>query len=173
MKTEMERRMERSSQRRDRQPSDSNDIVVKVVCKYRAELFFKISRKTKLSRLFNAWTDRMESAGGAGGGGGTSKEKDKSGAGAGPAAGNKPGMEFIFTYLGRSVDAEQTPEELGIEDGDEILAVEMMDLTKDAVRIGHGHFASLASSSDALPKDEVPPPQQQRLKKNWNENPQE
>ncbi|KAL5533653.1 hypothetical protein ACEPAG_113 [Sanghuangporus baumii] len=36
------------------------EIVVKVVCKYRAELFFKINRKMKLSRLMDAWTERME-----------------------------------------------------------------------------------------------------------------
>lgn len=134
MKSEMERRMERSY-RRDRQSSDSNDIVVKVICKYRAELFFKISRKTKLSRLFNAWTDRMESTGKA-------KDKDKLGAGMSSIGGNKAsGMEFLFTYLGRSLEAEQTAEDLGIEDGDEILAVEMMDLTKDAVCIGYALFS--------------------------------
>jgi hypothetical protein len=38
---------------------------------------------------------------------------------------------FIFTHSGRQVDADQTPEEAGMEDGDEILAVELMDLTED------------------------------------------
>jgi len=38
-------------------------------------------------------------------------------------------MQFVFTHNGRSVEADQTPEEAGMEDGDEILAVEMMDLT--------------------------------------------
>ena len=40
------------------------------------------------------------------------------------------GAIFIFTHSGRQVDAEQTPEEAGMEDGDEILAVELMDLTE-------------------------------------------
>ncbi|KDQ15600.1 hypothetical protein BOTBODRAFT_31492 [Botryobasidium botryosum FD-172 SS1] len=152
MKSEMERRLERSSHRHGKKPSDSADIVVKVVCRYRAELFFKISRKTKLSRLFNAWTDRMESAGSGGGAGEKAKSKEAGSNNPG-AAGGKSGMAFIFTYLGRNAEAEQTPEELGIEDGDEILAVEMMDLTKDA--------------------EEVPEVQQQRLKKNWADNSQD
>lgn len=113
------------------------DIVVKVVCRYRAELFFKISRKTKLSRLFNAWTDRMDRNGG-------KKESKGSGETTGvnpPLNGplkpehsaslnGQPSMQFIFTHNGRSVEADQTPEDAGMEDGDEILAVEMMDLTE-------------------------------------------
>lgn len=39
-------------------------------------------------------------------------------------------MQFIFTHNGRGVEADQTPEEAGMEDGDEILAVELMDLTE-------------------------------------------
>jgi hypothetical protein len=38
-------------------------------------------------------------------------------------------MQFIFTHNGRTVEADQTPEEAGMEDADEILAVELMDLT--------------------------------------------
>jgi hypothetical protein len=38
-------------------------------------------------------------------------------------------MQFVFTHNGRNVESDQTPEEAGMEDGDEILAVEMMDLT--------------------------------------------
>lgn len=116
------------------------DIVVKVVCRYRAELFFKISRKTKLSRLFNAWTDRMERTGGkklegkgitaAGIGTGESQALNgtvsKEATPPPPASG---GMQFVFTHSGRSVEADQTPEDAGMEDGDEILAVELMDLT--------------------------------------------
>ena len=59
MKNDIAKRAERSKAQ-DLKYREMPDIVVKVVCKYRAELFFKISRKTKLSRLFNAWTDRME-----------------------------------------------------------------------------------------------------------------
>lgn len=109
------------------------DIVVKVHCKYRAELFFKISRKTKLARLFNAWTERMETR--------ESDAKSQPSAGsttAGPQVNgtsasstlSASAMQFVFSHGGRTLEADQTPEEAGIEDGDEILAVEMMDLTE-------------------------------------------
>ena len=138
------------------------DIVVKVVCKYRAELFFKISRKTKLSRLFNAWTDRMESTANAKKGlsagaylSGSGEQKQvqaptQQGQGQGvqqqqqqtaeqavgtQANGSAPtpstsSMQFIFSHGGRTLEADQTPEEVGMEEGDEILAVEIMDLTE-------------------------------------------
>lgn len=117
----------------------SPDIVVKVVCRYRAELFFKISRKTKLSRLFNAWTDRMETTDGRKpevkgrlvNGSAKSDAASTHGAGSSAAA-VELSLDFLFTHNGRGIDAEQTPEEAGIEDGDEILAVELMDLTDDA-----------------------------------------
>lgn len=118
---------------------ETPDIVVKVVCRYRAELFFKISRKTKLSRLFNAWTDRMERNGGKkleGGATGTIGESvnglvKTDAVPTNPPEG-RPSMQFLFTHNGRSVDADQTPEDAGMEHGDEILAVEMMDLTDEA-----------------------------------------
>jgi hypothetical protein len=105
------------------------DILVKVVCRYRAELFFKISRKTKLSKLFGAWTERMERTTG------ISKKVDGVATPAGSkaedgATSSSLAMQFIFTHNGRSVDADMTPEEAGMEDGDEILAVELMDLTE-------------------------------------------
>lgn len=118
------------------------DIVVKVICRYRAELFFKISRKTKLSRLINSWTERMErggggGAGGGGGGGGGGDEVKENGAARHDAAtthysGATPGtgMQFIFTFNGRMLEADHTPEEIGIDEGDEIVAVELMDLTE-------------------------------------------
>lgn len=128
------------------------DIVVKVHCKYRAELFFKISRKTKLSRLFNAWTERMEV---------NEKKGDAKSqpSGMSAAAGQQvngtsgsstlsaSAMQFIFSHGGRTLEADQTPEEAGMEDGDEILAVEMMDLTEDPgtdeiVRILLAHLCS-------------------------------
>ena len=118
--------------------------MVKVVCKYRAELFFKISRKTKLSRLFNAWTERME---------GMSSTATKKGEKALAPAPTQPNgtaksdaaslhtisssvilamqMQFLFTHGGRTLEADMTPEEAGIDDGDEIFAVEMMDLTEE------------------------------------------
>ena len=116
---------------------DSPDIVVKVVCKYRAELYFKISRKTKFSRLFYAWTDRMDSGLALGGlttgkGGrqllsadrvnGTTKPD--------PSKGQSDTVRFIFSHGGRMLEPEQTPEEVGMEACDEILAVELMDLTE-------------------------------------------
>lgn len=156
------------------------DIVVKVVCRYRAELFFKISRKTKLSRLFNAWTERMETGAGAGmgkkgGDGGTGAGKGANGGGGqangtaktdaastGSGSSVSPSslsMQFVFTHNGRSVDSEQTPEEAGMEDGDEILAVELMDLTEEG-----------AASEEW---DDLLAPRRQKLRKNWTDNPKE
>lgn len=40
-----------------------------------------------------------------------------------------PCMQFLFTHKGRGLEPDHTPEDAGMEDGDEILAVEMMDLT--------------------------------------------
>lgn len=132
MKSDMAKRAERAKMQ-DTKYREMPDIVVKVNCKYRAELFFKISRKTKLSRLFNAWTERMES-------GVAPLGKSKAGEKNGAAAVNgidkagsatTPGsMQFVFTHAGRVLEAHQTPEEAGMEDGDEILSVEMMDLTE-------------------------------------------
>jgi hypothetical protein len=139
MKNDISRRVEKAKLQ-DLKFRQSPDIVVKVVCRYRAELFFKISRKTKLTKLFAAWTDRMETNG-AGGGkntatgepNGTSKLVNgivAPTAGASASSAGCLGPIFIFTHSGRRVDAEQTPEEAGMEDGDEILAVELMDLTE-------------------------------------------
>ncbi|KAG6910489.1 hypothetical protein DXG01_009908 [Tephrocybe rancida] len=133
MKSDLTKRADKAKMQ-DVKYREMPDIVVKVVCRYRAELFFKISRKTKLSRLFDAWTDRMEQP--------ASRKKGASmdgmnGSAASEAASTQPSgsttsptMQFIFTHNGRGIDAEQTPEEACMEDGDEILAVEMMDLTE-------------------------------------------
>lgn len=138
MKNDMAKRVDKAKMQ-DMKYREMPDIVVKVVCRYRAELFFKISRKTKLSRLFNAWTDRME---------GTTTKKGDGKAAAGTGAHlnglakseiasthswnstSASSMQFIFSHNGRTLDAEHTPEEQGMEDGDEILAVELMDLTE-------------------------------------------
>ena len=130
MKTDISKRADRAKIQ-DVKYREMPDIVVKVVCRYRAELFFKISRKTKLSRLFNAWTERMER-------GGSKKLDGKSANTVGEnhpvktelASSNGSSMQFVFTHNGRSIDADQTPEDAGMEDGDEILAVELMDLTE-------------------------------------------
>jgi hypothetical protein len=113
MKTDVAKRLEKAKAQ-DTKYRSAPDIVIKVVARYRAELFFKISRKTKLARLVNAWTARMD----------------------GDAR-----ATFVFTHGGRALDAEQTPEDAGVEDGDEVLAVELLDLTdaaaaEDAVRRG-------------------------------------
>jgi hypothetical protein len=160
MKSDISRRAEKAKMQ-DLKYRQSPDIVVKVICRYRAELFFKISRKTKLVKLFAAWTDRMETggSGGYGGGGG-------SGGGSGKKAGEPTssrlvngvmpgapvaspssagsGANFIFSHSGRQVDAEQTPEEAGMEDGDELLAVELMDLTE-------GPFEDASVSAEKQP----------------------
>ncbi|KAI5118264.1 hypothetical protein M0805_008198 [Coniferiporia weirii] len=179
------------------------DIVVKVVCKYRAELFFKISRKTKLSRLFVAWTDRMENntlaalrkagvpiagtvgagtgiqlngsavptqrngsigSSTSGGGGGSSDAASIHSNGSAHSSNATtngvsppPPMSFLYTHQGRSLDPEMTVEEAGIEDADEILAVELMDLTGPV-------------PDDA---EEVVETKRPKLKKNWTDNPRE
>ena len=136
MKNDISRRAEKAKIQ-DLKFRQSPDIVVKVVCRYRAELFFKISRKTKLAKLFGAWTDRMETrtsegkkisepTGASKLTNGVARASPKSSSGASAGA----GTNFIFTHGGRQVDAEQTPEEAAMEDGDEILAVELMDLTE-------------------------------------------
>ena len=140
MKNDISRRAEKVKLQ-DLKYRQSPDIVVKVICRYRAELFFKISRKTKLVKLFAAWTDRMEtgSCGGAGGSGKKAGEPTRTssrlvngvpGAPVTSPSSAGSGANFVFTHSGRHVDAEQTPEEAGMEDGDEILAVELMDLTE-------------------------------------------
>jgi hypothetical protein len=126
MKNDISKRVDKAKQQEIKY-RESPDIVVKVVCRYRADLFFKISRKTKLSRLFNAWTDRMESSSRiADAPPGVNAKLD----GSPPPA--MPVMDFVFTHNGRAIDADLTPEEAGMEDNDEILAVELMDLTEGA-----------------------------------------
>lgn len=104
------------------------DIVVKVICRYRAELFFKISRKTKLSRLFTAFTDRMEDP----------RRKDDNNDSVAKVEAMKEApstakshIQFLFTHLGCTLEDDQTPEDVAMEDQDEILAVELMDLTEN------------------------------------------
>lgn len=145
MKTDMAKRAEQTKLK-DVKYRDSPDIVVKVVCKYRAELYFKVSRKIKFSRLFHAWSDRMDSAmavgtglgaanattvGTAGKGGKQLLSTDRANGAVKPDS-SKGGsdMQFIFSHGGRTIEPDQTPEEMGMEAGDEILAVELVDLTE-------------------------------------------
>jgi hypothetical protein len=128
LKAEVSKKLQRT-RAQDARARDGTDVVLKVVCRHRAELFFRIARKTKLTRLFAAWADRMDA--GLGGKGRAAADAPAvsaapDGAGAPPARG---GMQFVFTHSGRVVEADTSPEEAGIEDGDEILAVELMDLT--------------------------------------------
>jgi hypothetical protein len=110
-------------------------------------LYFKISRKTKFSRLFHAWTDRMDSvlamSAGRGAASATtvgitgkgpkhllSADRPNGTARSDPAKGEPGTMQFIFSHGGRTIEPEQSPEEVGMETSDEILAVELMDLTE-------------------------------------------
>ncbi|KZO89994.1 hypothetical protein CALVIDRAFT_491062 [Calocera viscosa TUFC12733] len=163
MKTQVERRTAALMRRRDPprlgpNGAPSPDLVVKVICKYRAELFFKISRKTKLSRLFTAWTERMATAEEVA----LSQDKGKSpvvtvesGKDAKGKKREAPAMTFLFTHVGRGLEPDMTPEDAAMEDGDEILAVEMMDLTTPEVE----HV--------------IPEPKRVLLQKNWTDNPLE
>lgn len=165
MKSDMAKRVDKAKTQ-DVKYREMPDIVVKVICRYRAELFFKISRKTKFSRLFNAWTDRMEATGGKKEEGKTSVSgKQMNGTAKSEAASThtvgsnvSSSMQFIFSHNGRTIDADQTPEEQGVEDGDEILAVELMDLTEGP---GLDDF------------EDLPESRRQRLRKNWTDDPQD
>ncbi|KAI0756355.1 hypothetical protein C8Q80DRAFT_1215338 [Daedaleopsis nitida] len=165
MKNDMAKRAERAKVQESKY-RDMPDIVVRVVCKYRAELYFKISRKTKLTRLFNAWTERMETNISSTTTPSTVHPGKKglntlvNGTTVGSTGGlsSSSSMQFIFSHSGRTLEPDQTPEEGGIEDGDVILAVEMMDLTD-----GPG--------TEEL--DDGPQPVRQKLKKEWVEDPAE
>lgn len=153
MKNDFAKRADKAKQQ-DVKYREMPDIVVKVVCRYRAELFFKISRKTKLSRLINSWTERMERAetngddGSPGPMNGSARTEAASTYYSG-STNSTLGMQFIFTYNGRMLEADQTPEEIGIDEGDEIVAVELMDLTEGGG--GSEEWVSLPSI-DPFPK---------------------
>ncbi|KAH7886063.1 hypothetical protein F5I97DRAFT_1780747, partial [Phlebopus sp. FC_14] len=160
MKNDMAKRVDKAKLQ-DLKYREMPDIVVKVVCRYRAELFFKVSRKTKFTRLFNAWTDRMESGGRKVEGksfSGSSTHLSEAGSTHTSTPSGASSMQFIFSHNGRTIDADQTPEEQGVEDGDEILAVELMDLTEE---------------SGLEDWDELSAPRRQKLKKNWSDDPAE
>lgn len=94
-----------------------------------------------MSRLFTAWAERMDTnakkpahvngatVGGAGKEIPAKSSKEQNGQNAAPAASSPPMMAFMYTHQGRTLQADMTVEEAGIEDADEILAVELMDLT--------------------------------------------
>ncbi|KAJ3508615.1 hypothetical protein NLJ89_g5660 [Agrocybe chaxingu] len=160
MKNDFAKRVDKTKQQ-DVKYREAPDIVVKVVCRYRHELFFKISRKIKLSRLINSWTERMERNGGSGTDGkeNGSANKDAASTNSSSSSASSLGMDFIFTYNGRMLDAEQTPEEIGIDEGDEIVAVELMDLTENG------------GGSEEW--EEHVDPRREKLKKEWKDDPEE
>lgn len=178
MKNDMAKRAERAKIQ-DLKYREAPDIVVRVVCKYRAELYFKISRKTKLSRLFNAWTERMESGSGKKGTPGPTPQMNGTAMSnaASPSAtftASSSSMQFVFTHGGRSLEADMTPEDASIDDGDVILAVEIMDLTEgpgteELVRM----FWSAIVMRPIVTQDEGTEPRRQKLKKEWVDNPRE
>jgi len=61
----------------------------------------------------------------------------------------------MFSHRGRFLDGNQSAADAGLENYDEIVAVEMMDLTADDM------------------DEVVPVPQRELLKKNWPEHPEE
>lgn len=102
-------------------------------------MFFKVGRKKRLSALFDVWTNRMESqdlpplrktssnGSGAQVNGAPSVKSDA--ASIQSATSTTVPLSFIFTHQGRTLDASLSIAEAGIEDGDELIAIEMMDLT--------------------------------------------
>jgi hypothetical protein len=63
-----------------------------------------------------------------------------------------------------------------MEDGDEILAVELMDLTEDAaVGVAAASESGAAGNGEAKAGEweELIEPKRQKLRKNWTDNPKE
>lgn len=111
-------------------------ICVKVHCRHRAEIYFKMTKQTKFERLFNAWSARMDTSPlpsstlTTSGGGDDVKTQSKS------EIENKsetPPLDFIYTHNGRPISEDMTIDGVGVEDGDTIVAVELVDLTESVV----------------------------------------
>lgn len=122
-----------------------------------SQLFFKFKRRSAFTTLFTAWTTRMAPASppahlipppAPAPPPPTSKKAKKrlaasSSFASAPAPTTKPSVgpenAFVFTYAGKVLSGDMTPEEVGMEDGDEMLAVEMWDLTEVEVDVaGNG-----------------------------------
>ncbi|KAF8625216.1 hypothetical protein AX15_005517 [Amanita polypyramis BW_CC] len=182
MKNDLAKRSERVKMQ-ELKYREMPDIVIKVVCRYRAELIFKISRKAKLSRLFDAWAERMEKTNGRKleegsiniGGIITNEKTITTSAGTvtgvnefaktdgtnlplGLPGQLKPTLQYIFTHNGRAIEPDHTPEDANMEEGDEIVAVEMMDLTDGP---GNQEWQEKVG------------PHREKLKKYWLNDPQE
>lgn len=84
-----------TGQEEDKKPGDANHINLKVKGQDGNEVFFRIKRSTQLKKLMNAYCDRQS-------------------------------VDFnaiAFLFDGRRLRGEQTPDELEMEDGDEIDAM--------------------------------------------------
>nr|XP_043630790.1 small ubiquitin-related modifier 2-like [Erigeron canadensis] len=79
----------------DKKPVQGAFINLKVQGQYKNEVFFRIKRSTKLKKLMNAYCENQSVV----------------------------LNTFAFLYDGRLIGAEQTPDELEMEDGDEIDAM--------------------------------------------------
>lgn len=109
----------------------------------------------------------------------TSEDSDEHDDGVQPNVKTRPessGPTFIFTYNGRPISEDMTVDDVGIEDGDTIVAVEMVDLTEVAVRRAPAFLVTnipLRKWGFYQDDELVPVSQQVRLKKNWTSDPSE
>lgn len=175
-----------SSDKKSNEAKSKEPVTLKVVCKYRAELYFKMTRQTKFDKLFKAWSSRMDFNNTSNYSSTNSRSNSASEDGDEyddlvPMNGKTDGgAAFVYTHNGRPIGEEMTVDDVGVEDGDTIVAVELVDLTEVTVRsvrviltyVGRltGDFRSAKSSQD---EELVALPQQARLKKNWTSDPAE
>ncbi|GFY92960.1 small ubiquitin-like modifier 1 [Actinidia rufa] len=75
--------------------SQSNQINIKVKSQEGNEVFFRIKRSTQLRKLMTAYCDRQ----------------------------SMDVNSIVFLFDGQRIKAEQTPDQLGMEDGDEVDAM--------------------------------------------------
>jgi hypothetical protein len=135
----------------------SGTICVKVHCKNRAEIYFKMTKQTKFERLFKAWSARMDTsplpsstsmASGEGGddlGPQSKSETENKGETAAPSP-----PDFIYTHNGRPISEDMTVDDVGVEDGDAVVAVELVDLTESVVSVIVGNASSSPSLNAAF-----------------------
>jgi len=180
MKTDFAKRADKARQQEIKY-REMPDIVVRVSCRYRAELFFKVSRKIQLSRLISSWTERMEeTTGGTEEGRQDSSESSLDAAnGSGSPTRTLPpnlgGIQFIFTYNGRILDGEHTPEDVGMDEGDEIIAVELMDLTEGGASSDEWVSEGWSKTNRDLKiyQEDHVEPQREKVRKTWTDEPDE
>ncbi|KAF8314438.1 hypothetical protein DL93DRAFT_2058080 [Clavulina sp. PMI_390] len=166
--------------------ADTNQaICIKIMCRYRAELYFKITRHTKFERLFKAWASRMDTTTTASTNGAPPPTKKGTSATVTPpnppptsVPPKTPPPAFIYTYNGRPLGDDLTLDDVGMEDGDTIIAVEMVDLTEAVASFDLlvllMHVIFLTELFDNPQEEEyVPPPQAKKLKKKWSNDPTE